>query len=102
MWKDTLKKSFRNEWAIWPQVEDDKLEPGMKYIIRMNDKVIMYTELPTPEEQFEKAMEYMEDIQGMRASAPKDAARIMAESVQEDTILMIFGSNLIQRELGRT
>ena len=33
----------------------------------------------------------------MRASAPKDAAALMAESVQEGMILVIFGSNLIER-----
>ena len=36
----------------------------------MNDKVIMYTKLPTPKEQFEKAMKYMEDIQGSMSNRP--------------------------------
>lgn len=63
----------------------------------MNDKVTMYHDLPTPKEHFEKAMEYMEDIQGMRVRAPKDAADVIAESIQEGMILVTFGSNLIER-----
>lgn len=66
-------------------------------IIGMNDIFVMYTNLPTPKEQFEKAMEYMEDIQGMRVRAPKHIADIIAESVHERMILVIYGSNLIER-----
>ena len=58
------KDICRKGWANWPQVKDTKLGSGMKGIIRTNDKVIMYTELPTPKEHFTKSMECMEDIQG--------------------------------------
>lgn len=64
MWKDTLKKSFQKGWPNWPQVKDTKLGSGMKSTVRVNDKVIIKTELPTPKEQFQKAIEYTEDIQG--------------------------------------
>lgn len=100
MWKDTLRKSFRKGWANWPQVEDVRLGSGTKSAIGMNDKVIMYKDHPTPKEQFEKVMEYMEDIQGMQVRAPKDAADIIAESVQEGMILVILGSNQIERAGG--
>ena len=69
----------------------------MKYTIKMNDNILWYTDLPTPKAQFEEAMKFMGDIQGMRATNPKGAATLMAESVQEGMILVIFGSNLIER-----
>ena len=96
-WKDTLRKSFRRGWANWPQVEGNKLGSGMKYTIKMNDHILMYTDLPTPKAKFEEAMKYMSDIQGMRTTNPKGVVTLMVESVQESMILVIFGSNLIER-----
>ena len=69
----------------------------MKFTIRMNDKVMLYSKESTPVKQFEQAMKHMDDIQGMRKRASETAANVIAQSIEEDMILVIFGSNHIER-----
>ena len=69
----------------------------MKFTIRMSDNVILYSKESTPVKQFEQAMKYMDDIQGMRKRASETTANVIVQSIEDDMILVIFGSNHIQR-----
>lgn len=63
----------------------------------MNDRALMYSTEATPRAQFEQAMGYIEDIQGLRKAVPETAAELIAEAVQSDMISVIFGRNTMER-----
>ena len=61
----------------------------------MSDNVMLYSKESTPVKQFEQAMKHMDDIQGMRKRASETAANVIAQSIEDDMILVIFGINHI-------
>lgn len=67
----------------------------MKFTIRMSDNMMLYSKESMPVKQFEQTMKHMDDIQGMRKRASETAANMIVQSIEEDTILVIFGSNHI-------
>ena len=58
---------------------------------------MLYSKESTPVKQFEQAMKHMDDIQGMRKRASETAANVIAQSIEEDMILVIFGSSHVER-----
>lgn len=91
--QSTLSKSSSKSWANWSVEEAGKLD--MKFTIRMSDNMMLYSKESMPVKQFEQTMKHMDDIQGMRKRASETAANMIVQSIEEDTILVIFGSNHI-------
>ena len=63
----------------------------------MSDTRLFYSKGSKPQEQFNEALKYLDEIQKMRQSNPEDTAEVMSESIQEDVKMVIFGSNMIER-----
>lgn len=94
-YRDTLKRTFKRGWANWGQTKTG--EQNFQFTIRMNDTRLFYSKGTKPQEQFNEALEYLEEIQSVRHDHPKNTAEIMSECVQDDMKMVIFGSNMIER-----
>ena len=94
-YRDTLSRTFRRGWANWGQTKTG--EQNLHFTIRMSDTRLFYSKGSRPQEQFDEALDYLNEIQKIRHDNPEDTAEIMSECIQEDMKLMIFGSNMIER-----
>ena len=92
-WASTLSKTFSRSWANWPETSN---ETDPKLTMRMNDRVLTYSTEATPAAHFSQAIHYVSEIQGLRTKEPETAADLIAEAVQDDMILVIYGSNAIE------
>ena len=63
----------------------------------MSDTRLLYSKGSRPQEQFDEALDYLNEIQKIRQNNTEDTAEIMSECIQEDMKMVIFGSNMIER-----
>ncbi|KAF6239174.1 hypothetical protein HO173_002435 [Letharia columbiana] len=94
-YRDTLRRTFRRRWANWGNSEAG--EQKFNFTIRMSDTRLFYSRKSRPQEQFNEALQYLNEIQGIRRDSPEKTAEIMSQCIQDDMKLVIFGSNMIER-----
>ena len=92
---DVIKHTLRQGCSNWPRIDTTALES--RFVMRMNSDCLIYSTEPTTTEHFKEAMMYMDEIESMRRSEPEIVAESMAESIQQDMVLAMFGSNAIER-----
>lgn len=94
-YRDTLRRTFRRGWANCGQTKTG--EQNFQFTVRMSDTRLFYSKGSRPQEQFHEALDYLNELQKIRQNNPEDTAEIMSECIQEDIIMVIFGSNMIER-----
>ncbi len=92
---DTLRRTFRRGWANWGQTKTG--EKNFQFTTRMSDTRLYYSKAPRPQEQFDEALQYLDEIHSIRQDDFEKTTEIMSQCIQEDMKLVIFGSNMIER-----
>ncbi|KAL8911969.1 MAG: hypothetical protein Q9171_002945 [Xanthocarpia ochracea] len=91
---NSLSHTIRRKWANWGAAEEAE---GMRFTIRMSDTTLYYSKLQTPKAKFEEAVGFVSDIHLLRQKSPSLAAATITETIRDDMVDCIFGSNFIER-----